>query len=102
MQVQNQAYQDFHLSLLIALKSNFGIFPVFEISIFSFSSFPAGTSGCGMLGIFDKILSKSNLIFFCFSFIFSIEDEITFDFANSDLSFDLDISFFLFLKIFFE
>ena len=45
----------------------------------------------------DKSLSKSNLIFFCFSVILSIDCDISFDLANKDLSFDFEISFFDFV-----
>ena len=37
---------NFHLihNVILGLKSKFGIFPDFEISLLSFSSFPMGTS----------------------------------------------------------
>ena len=47
----------------------------------------------------DKIFSKSNFIFCCFSIISSIDFDISFDLANKDLSFDFEISFFLFLVL---
>ena len=52
-----------------------------------------------MFGILDKIFSKSSLTNFCCLLIFSIEDEISLDLANKDLSLDFEISFFSFSKV---
>mgnify|MGYP001424396320 CR=1 FL=1 len=70
--------------------------PDLEISTLSFSSTPIGTSICGIFGILDKISSRSSLTDLCCSLIFSIDNEISFDFANKDLSLDFEIFFFFF------
>ena len=52
-----------------------------------------------MLGIFDNIFSKLSFNDFCSSVIFSKNEEISLDFANKDLSFDFEISFFSFSNL---
>jgi len=52
-----------------------------------------------MFGIDDKILSSLILASDCNLEIFSISIEIFFDFSKSDLSFDLEMSFFSFSKL---
>ena len=68
------------------LKLNLGIFPIFLISLFEFSSLPIGTSSNAIFGIELKIKSIFFFIFICSFEIFSIFVDNSLDFANLVLS----------------
>ena len=80
------------------MKSNLGIEPNLFISLLNVSSLPIGTSGIGIFGIEDNILSNLFLIKDCSFAKLSNSIEISLDFSNKLLSLDLDISFFSFSK----
>ena len=67
-------------------KLNSLIVPDFKTSLLAFSSIPTGTSFNGKFGIEDNISSSLFLIKDCSLLIDKIFSEISFDFANKDLS----------------